>query len=113
MGQQVVEGRPCEAATLTSAIEPLPQSPHGLVVELPQAIAIAGNPVVVIVPTEFEIQRCEEFLQPNMTVLFAPCSEVGQRVAELLARCPPLQMRFTGAILPPVKLEPKEIEPRG
>src|SRR6266581_4429872 len=48
-----------------------------------------------------------------MAALFAPCGEVGQRVTELLARCPPLQMRFAGAILPPVKLKPEEIEPRG
>ena len=112
MGQQVVESRPRETAALTSAIEPLPHSPHGLIEELPQSIAVAGNPIVVVVPTEFEIQRWEKLLQRNMTALFAPCREVGQRVAKLLARCPPLQVRLAGAILPPVKLEPKEIEPR-
>ena len=44
MGQQVVESRPRETAALTPAIEPLPQSPHGLIEELPQSIAVAGNP---------------------------------------------------------------------
>src|SRR5437773_11743838 len=47
-----------------------------------------------------------------MATLFAPCGEVGERVAELLARCPPLQVQLAGAILPPVKLEPEEIKPR-
>src|SRR5213594_343051 len=47
-----------------------------------------------------------------MATLCAPCGEVGERVAELLARCPPLQVQLAGAIVPPVKLRPKEIKSR-
>ncbi len=93
---------------LTPAIEPVPQSPQALVEELFQSVAVARHPVVVVVPTKFKVQRREQFLHRSMAALFAPRCEVRQRVAELLARRPPLQMWFARAMLSPVK--PEEIE---
>src|SRR5438093_6612524 len=111
MIEQIVETRPRVAAALTPAIEPLPQSPHALVEELFQSVAVARHPVVVVVPTKFKVQRREQFLHRSMAALLAPLCEVRQRVAELLARRPPLQMWLARAILSPVKLKPEEIEP--
>src|SRR2546422_2866253 len=111
MLQQIVETRARETAALASAIKPLPQSPRRLIEEFLQSIAVARHSVVVVVAPELQVQRSEQFLQRSMTTLLAPLGEVQQRVAELLARCPPLQMRFASAILSPVKLKPKEVEP--
>src|SRR5437867_12844026 len=79
--------------------------------EFLQSIAVARHSVVVVVAPELQVQRSEQFLQRSMTTLLAPLGEVQQRVAELLARCPPLQMRFASAILSPVQLKPKQVEP--
>src|SRR5213593_2740731 len=111
MLQQIVETRARETAALASAIKPLPQSPRRLIEEFLQSIAVARHSVVVVVAPELQVQRREQFLQRSMTTLLAPLGEVQQRVAELLARCPPLQMRFASAILSPVKLKPEEVEP--
>src|SRR5438093_11459674 len=110
MIEQIVETRPRVAAALTPAIEPLPQSPHALVEELFQSVAVARHPVAVVVPSKFKVQR-EQLLHRSMAALLAPLCEVRQRVAELLARRPPLQMWFARAILSPVKLKPEEVEP--
>src|SRR5262245_47033422 len=113
MLQQIVETRARETAALAPAIEPLPQSRHRLIEELLQSITIARHAVIIVVTTELEVQRCEQFLQRNMAILLAPLSEAGQRIPELLARCSPLQMRFASAILSPAKLKPEEVEPCG
>src|SRR5438552_9422026 len=97
MCQQIIEARAREAAALAPAIEPLPQSPHRLIEELLQSIAVARHPVIIVVAAELEVKRREQFLQRNMTTLLAPLSEVGQRVPELLAGGSPLQMRFARA----------------
>src|SRR5438093_4446413 len=110
MIEQIVETRPRVAAALTPAIEPLPQSPHALVEELFQSVAVARHPVAVVVPSKFKVQR-EQLLHRSMAALLARLCEVRQRVAELLARRPPLQMWLARAILSPVKLKPEEIEP--
>ena len=112
MLQQIVEARARETAPLAPAVEPLPQSSHGLIKELLQSIAVAWHSVIIVVTTELQVQRCEQFLQRNMATLLAPLREVGQRVPELLAGCSPLQMRFASAILSSVKLEPEEVKPR-
>ena len=59
--EQIVEALPRETAALTPAIEPLPQSAHGLVEELLQPVAVARNPIVVVVPTELGLQQGEQF----------------------------------------------------
>ena len=48
-----------------------------------------------------------------MAALLAPLGEVGQRISELLARGPPLDMRLARAVFSPGKLKPEKIEPRG
>src|SRR3989442_5098583 len=111
MIEQIVETRPRVAAALTPAIEPLPQSPHALVEELFQSVAVARHPVVVVVPTKFKVQRREQFLHRSMAALLAPLCEVRQRVAGLLARRPPLPIGFAPASLSPRKPKPDEIEP--
>src|SRR5207249_7260957 len=112
MCQQIIEARAREAAALAPAIEPLPQSPHRLIEELLQSIAVARHPVIIVVATELEVKRREQFLQRNMATLLAPLREVGQRVPELLTGGSPLQMRFARAIFSPVKLKSEEIKPR-
>ena len=59
--EQIVKALPRETAALTPAIEPLPQSTHGLVEELLQPAAVARNPIVVVVATELERQHGEQF----------------------------------------------------
>src|SRR3972149_3132893 len=110
--EQVVEALPREAAALAPPVQPLPQSPHGLVEKLFQPVAVTRNPIVVVVPTELELQQGEQFSERHVAALLAPLGEVGQRVAELLAGGPPLDVRLTGAILSPGKLKPEKIEPR-
>ena len=44
--EQIVEALPRETAALTPAIEPLPQSTHGLVEELFQPIAVTRHSIV-------------------------------------------------------------------
>ena len=109
--EQVVEALPRKTAALASPVQPLPQSPHRLVEECFQPGAVAGHPVVVVVPTELERQQREQFSKRHVTTLLTPRGEVGQRVAELLAGGPPLQVRLTGAILSPGKLKPEKIKP--
>jgi hypothetical protein len=77
MLQQIIEARSREAATLAAAIEPLPQSPHRLIEELCQSIAVARHTVVIVVTAEFQVERREQFLQRNMSTLLAPLGEVG------------------------------------
>ena len=110
--EQIAEALPRETAALTAAIEPLPQSAHGLVEELFQSAAVARNPIVVVVPTELERQQGEQFFERHVAALPAPRGEVGQGVAKLLAGGPPLQMRLTGAVLSPGELKPEKVKPR-
>src|SRR5204862_1456008 len=110
MIENTVGVRPRVAAALSPAIVPLPPRPHALVEELFQSVAVARHPVVVVVPTKFKVQRREQFLHRSMAALLAPLCEVRQRVAELLARRPPLQMWLARAILSLVKLKTAEID---
>ena len=59
--EQVVEALPRKTAALAPPVQPLPQSPHGLVKELFQPVAVTRNPIVVVVPTELELQEREQF----------------------------------------------------
>ena len=110
--EQIVEALPCEAAALAPTVEPLPQSSHRLIEEFADSIAVARDSIVVVIPTEFDLQQWEQLSQRHVAALPAPLGEVGQRISEFLAGGPPLDVRFTGAILSPSELETQKIEPR-
>src|SRR5712692_4049334 len=57
MVEQIVEALPGKAAALTPPVDPFPQCPHGLIKELAQSITVAGHPIVVVIPTELQLQR--------------------------------------------------------
>ena len=56
------------------------------------------------------VQFIKEFRQPQVTIVFAPGSEIRQRLFQLLAGRAVKDMRLAFAILPPAKLEAHKIE---
>ena len=76
MVQQLQERRPIVGPSLTPAIEPLQQSPFCVIVELVDSLEVPGYRVVVVVSTQFPVERLKEFSYRQIAILPAPLGEI-------------------------------------
>ena len=102
---------PVVATSLATPIAPLHQETYGAVKALLQPGSIPVHSVVIVVPTERDIQPLKHHASPQMPVLCTPRRETLQGVPYLLARGAAFAMLFARPILAPMKRTPQQLEP--
>lgn len=107
---QLREALPVIAPSLAAAVQLAEQHPGELIVEVIQALVVAADTVVVVMPAQLRVEVGEEpFLAPP-AVLTTPGLEARQRGAVLAPGGPAFQHRLPPATTPPAELESQEFE---
>src|SRR5262245_57948467 len=102
--QQVPKPGPRIAPSLAATIEPFEQDSHHTGEEFLQAGRVTVDAIVVVVAPQLGVQLPEQILQPVATLLLAPVGYPLERVSQLLARRPALEMGLAYPVSPPAKL---------
>ena len=97
---------------VATPIEPLQQTPYGVVAERFQAGGVPMDSVVMGIPTEFGVEPLEQYGQPEVAVLLTPRGEALERGPELLPCGPAVEVISPLALLSPPKLDPQQLEAR-
>src|SRR3990172_6469968 len=79
-------------------------------IERIEAERVAMYPEVVVVSSQYRVQRFEQVWKSAMTVIPAPLREAFLGISERLAGRPPFYVRFAFAVFPPPKLEAQKVE---
>jgi hypothetical protein len=108
--QQVSKPGPRIAPPLTATIEPFEQDAHHTGEELMQAGRVPVDAIVVVVAPQLSVQLPAQILQPVATLLFAPLGDPLERVSQLLARCPALEVGLARPVSPPAKLKAQKVD---
>ena len=100
---------PVVAPPLTAAVHQPIEHPCHLIKEVVDAVEVAADTVVIVVPAKLRVESREELVLAHPTVCSGPCVESRQRGAILLAGGPSLEHDLAAVIEPPPKLEAQKL----
>ena len=107
---QLREALPVIAPSLAAAVQLAEQHTGDLIIEVIQALGVAADTIVVVVPAQLRVEVGEEPVRAPLTVLTTPGVETRQRGTVLPPGGPALQHRLPPATMRPAELESQEFE---